>query len=551
MGQVKLGQFGLKIGLQVCQAVGGLSSPIRRAHINRMGPAVYLIGAGPGDPGLLTLRGAELLGRVDVVLYDGLSNPRLLGHAPQAEWVCVGKHGECPIWTQDQINAEMIRLVRAGKRIARLKGGDPAVFARTADEVEALRAEGISFEIVPGITAALAAGSYAGIPITHRRYASAVALVTGQEEPGKSQSALDWEALARFPGTLVIYMGVTTARQWSRALMEGGKPASTPVAILRRCSLPDQQTVFCQLDEVAELLTPATRYRPPVIVIVGEVTHLAAELSWFDNRPLFGKTVLVTRAEQQADELAAPLSELGAEVLVQPAISVSPPADWEELDRAIRSVAGYDWIVFTSRNGVRYFFERLSRLGFDARHLGNCRIAAVGKKTAEAIAGYRLHADFVADGMSGESLAAGLIRGAETPGAEGSGDPARRAAVLWVRASRGPDTVGQRLRDAGMRVTDVNAYRHEDIASADESLIAKLAAGEIDWVTVTSDAIAKSLDRLFGAGLARARLAALSPAIARTLEGLGLRVDALAIEPTMAGVVEAILAKEVEGSRKN
>jgi uroporphyrinogen III methyltransferase/synthase len=183
--------------------------------------------------------------------------------------------------------------------------------------------------------------------------------------------------------------------------------------------------------------------------------------------------------------------------------------------------------------------------------LGNCRIAAVGKKTAEAIAGYRLRADFVADGMSGESLAAGLIRGAETPGADGPGDPARRAAVLWVRASRGPDTVGQRLRDAGMRVTAVNAYRHEDIASADESLIAKLAAGEIDWVTVTSDAIAKSLDRLFGAGLARARLAALSPAIARTLEGLGLRVDALAIEPTMAGVVEAILAKEVEGSRKN
>ncbi len=239
-----------------------------------MSGRVYLIGAGPGDPGLLTLRGAELLARADVVLYDGLSNADLLRHAPRAEQICVGKHGQSRIWRQEEIIEEMLRHALAGKTVARLKGGDPAVFARTAEEAEAVHQAGIPLEIVPGITAALAAGSYAGIPVTHRGLASAVALVTGHEEPSKSESALDWDALAKFPGTLVIYMGVTTAETWTRLLIEGGKSPQTPVAIIRRCSLPDQLTIHCRLSEVPKQLSPANKIRPPVIVIVGEVARL-------------------------------------------------------------------------------------------------------------------------------------------------------------------------------------------------------------------------------------------------------------------------------------
>lgn len=506
-----------------------------------MRPSVYLIGAGPGDPGLLTLRGAECLSRADVVLYDGLSNPRLLEHARQAEWICVGKHGQSRIWSQPQIHEEMIRQVRAGRVVARLKGGDPAVFARTAEEIEALTAEGIRFEVVPGITAALAAGSYAGVPITHRRHASAVALVTGQEEPGKAPSSLDWEALARFPGTLVIYMGVTTARQWTAALLDAGKPPDTPAVILRRCSLPDQRKIISRLDQVADELPPASKLRPPVIVILGEVARLASEPSWFDDRPLFGKSVLVTRSEQQADELMEPLEELGAEVLVQPAIAIRPLVDFSSLDAALATVAEQDWLVFSSRNGVQHFFQRLFALGKDPRQLGQARIAAVGKRTAQAIESYYLQPDLIASGMHAADLADELIH--SSPAAPPSDQaPLVGCRVLWVRASRGPETLGSRLSDAGAAVQAVVAYQHVDTVAAEPEILDRMAAGEIDWVTVTSAATAHSLTRLFGDRLRQPKLASLSPNITRTLEQLGLSVAAEAIEPTMAALVASIEA---------
>ncbi|TVP97141.1 MAG: uroporphyrinogen-III C-methyltransferase [Planctomycetaceae bacterium] len=510
-----------------------------------MQPSAYLIGAGPGDPGLLTLRGAECLGRVEVVLYDGLSNPKLLQHAPQAEWICVGKHGQSRIWTQAQINEEMIRHVRAGRRVARLKGGDPAVFARTAEEIDALRGANIRFEVVPGITAALAAGSYAGIPITHRRFASAVALVTGQEEPGKAPSSLDWEALARFPGTLVVYMGVTTARHWTAALLAAGKPPETPAAILRRCSLPDQEKIICRLDQVADRLTPASKLRPPVIVIVGEVARLASEPCWFDDRPLAGQSVLVTRAEQQAEELAAPLTELGAEVLVQPAIELLPVEDFSELDAKIAAIADYDWLIFTSRNGVSHFLDRMWALGKDSRHLKNVRLAVVGKRTAQALHDRHLLPDLAA-GMNAEALATELIarESLKLPhGATPTNEPAAPLAgrrFLWARASRGPDRLAQRLTNAGGQVQQVVAYRHLDIAVADPVVAARLAGGKLNWVTVTSDATAHALVRLFGDSLRTAQIASLSPNITCTLKRLGLPVAAEAAEPTMGSLVTAM-----------
>ncbi len=497
-----------------------------------MNGKVYLIGAGPGDPGLLTLRGAELLRRASVVLYDGLSNSEILAHAPTAEQICVGKHGQSRIWRQDEIIDEMLRHARGGACVVRLKGGDPAVFARTAEEAEALRDAGIEFEIVPGITAALAAGSYAGIPITHRRFASAVALVTGHEEPGKSQSSLDWDALARFPGTLVIYMGVTTVAAWTAALIGGGKSPATPAAILRRCSLPDQQIIHCRLDEVAEHLTPATKLRPPVIVIVGEVTGLAQTMSWFETRPLFAKRVLVTRSEQQAGELATPLRELGAEVIEQPLIEIGPPENWSDIDAVIADLLGIDTLIFTSQNGVCSFLDRLMASGKDARSLASTKLAVVGAKTAHALAQYHLRADVVPADFSAESLAEQLR------------DQAPGQRFVWLRASRGPDLLAERLREFGGNVSEVIAYTHRDLETVDPQTLARLERNEIHWVPVTSGAIATALIRLCGQSLHRTKLATLAPAISQTFTDAGFTVAAEAKTATIQSLVHAIQTAE-------
>lgn len=492
----------------------------------------YLIGAGPGDPDLLTLRAAALLRRCDVVLFDGLVNPEILRHAAGAEQICVGKHGQSRIWTQEEVTDELIRQAAAGRVVARLKGGDPAVFARGAEEAEALAAAGIPFEIVPGITAALAAGSYAGIPVTHRPYASAVALVTGHEQPGKPESALDWQALAHFPGTLVIYMGVTTVRTWSAALLSGGKPADTPTAIVRRCSLPDQTVVLCRLDEVAEALTPASKMRPPVIVIVGDVTRLHNTLSWFQHRPLFGRSVLITRPEHQAASLAEPLRELGAQVWQQPAIRIEPPENWADVDEAIRRLSSFDWIVFSSANGVTYFLDRLLATQHDIRALSHCRIAAIGSATDEQLRAYRLCADYVPESFRAEELAQGLVCGSD----------ARR--FLLIRASRGREVLAETLRAAGRDVTQTVVYQSCDITEPDPEIQAKLAAGEIDWITVTSSAIARSLVAMFGDDLRRARLVSISPITSGILRDLGYPPAAEAADYTMQGVADALLAAE-------
>lgn len=511
--------------------VAGCPELLRAAHNAAMSLEILvaLIGAGPGDAGLLTLRGAELLGQADVVLYDGLCNTDLLEHAGSAELVCVGKHGQSRIWRQEEINAELIRHARAGRRVARLKGGDPAVFARTAEEVEALQGAGIEFEIVPGITAALAAGSYAGIPITHRRIASAVALLTGHEEPGKSASAIDWNAIARFPGTLVIYMGVTRVASWTTALIAAGKDPDTPAAIVRRCSLPDQQVVQCRLGDVAEKLTPASRMRPPVITIVGPVTDLAATMSWFDRRPLFGQTVLVTRPAEQADALADPLRALGARVLIQPAIEIDSPADWRAVDDAIARLHDFSDVIFCSRNGVDYFCRRLLQTGKDVRRLANNRIAVVGKQTAAALTDYGLRCDLVPEDFNADSLADDLLA---------SGVSGR---VLIIRASRGKDVLAEKLMSAGVRVEQVAAYRHTDVQRLRAPVREAMAQSRIDWVTVTSSATAANLSRLLGDLLQQCRIASLSPITSAALRELGCKVDAEADPFTMKSLVDAIV----------
>jgi len=518
---------------------------------------VYLVGAGPGDPGLITLRGIQCLWQADAVLYDYLVNPRLLTHCrPGAELISLGKHGGGRLWSQEEINGALVRLAREGKTVARLKGGDPVVFARGVEEIEALTAAGIRFEIVPGITAALAAGSYAGIPITHRELASAVALVTGHEDGGKEGPPLDYASLASFPGTLVFYMGVTTAARWSAELIVSGKPSQTPVAVIRRVSFPDQKTWQTTLGEVAAFVA-RTKLRPPVIFVVGEVASLAPTSSWFDKRPLFGQSVLVTRpivvrrwaaGQIPPDDFAARLSELGAEVLCQPAIEIRPPDDWSAVDAALARLREFDWLVFSSANGVDSLLGRLLQYVVgtlrvpslndgtrsvptthcDLRALAGVKIAAIGSATAARLAEYHLRADLVPDEFRAEALAESLAA------------DARGKRFLLARASRGREVLAETLTAAGAIVEQVVVYQSVDVESADAEIAARLAAGRIDWITVTSSAIARSLARLFGDELRKTKLVSISPITSATLRELGFEPAAEAKEYTMEGVVEGI-----------
>ncbi|KAA1260682.1 Uroporphyrinogen-III C-methyltransferase [Rubripirellula obstinata] len=492
---------------------------------------VFLIGAGPGDPGLLTLRGADRLGKADVVLYDGLSNVDLLAHAPHAEHICVGKHGQSRIWKQPEIIAEMLAHAVAGKTVARLKGGDPAVFARTSEEVDALREAEIDFEIVPGITAALAAGSFAGIPITHRRLASAVALVTGHEEPGKVESALDWQALANFPGTLVVYMGVTTAQAWTNSLIQAGKDPATSAAIIRRCSLPDQQAIHCRLDEVAGHLTPASKFRPPVITIIGPVTELAESMDWVTRRPLHGQTVLVTRPIDKAESLAGPLRDLGAHVLVHPAIKTGPVKDRTELQQVTDRFDEFDAVIFCSENGVRYFMDHFTQQSnADIRSFAGKLIGCIGSKTANRLfQDYHLRTDVVPQDFSAESLADAIA------------DELAGKQVLVIRASRGADTLPVLLTQSGAIVHQVIAYENSDVEKADPAVIDSMRDGNIDWTTITSSATAESLSRMFGDALTKTKIASLSPITSTAVRKAGLEISAEANPYTIDSLIEQIL----------
>jgi uroporphyrinogen III methyltransferase/synthase len=490
---------------------------------------VYLVGAGPGDPGLITWRGVECLGRADAILYDYLVNPQILAHAKAgAELICLGRHGRDRIIPQAEINERIIALARQGRTVVRLKGGDPTIFARLAEELDALTAAGIPFEIVPGITAALAAASYTGLCVTHRDEASAVALVTGHEQEEKTAAGLDYAALARFPGTLMFYMGVTTARQWTVALIAAGKPADTPAAIVHRCSLPDQSVIASTLGRVADEIA-ASGMRPPAIVVVGEIAARAAIHDWFSTRPLFGKRVLITRPADQTEALERQLSELGAMCLWQPAIEIGPPDDWRLVDAALVRLEEFHWLVFSSANGVHYLLDRLLAFGADLRRLGDIHLAAIGPGTAEGLARYHLKADLIPEEFRAESLAAALAA------------DARGQRFLLARASRGRDVLAEELIAAGGIVEQVVVYSSRDVEQADAEIAATLAAGRIDWITVTSSAIARSLARLFGDDLRKSTLASISPVTSATLRELGYEPAAEAREYTMEGVVEAII----------
>lgn len=487
---------------------------------------VYLVGAGPGDPGLLTLRGVECLRRADVVLYDYLANPALVQHAPDgAELIRLGHHSAGRNLTPDQITDLMVRAALAGRTVVRLKGGDPSIFARGADEAGALRQAGIPFEIVPGITSGLAVAALAEIPLTHHEDASAVALVTGRERACKEESHLDYAALAAFPGTLVFYMGVRSAGCWSRALMEHGRSPDTPVAIVRWCGRAGQQTVRCTLETVEDV---AASLRPPAIFVVGKVVARTPCLSWFESRPLFGTTVLVAGSAHTAERLRQRLCERGAEVLVQPVIRIVDPPDWSPVDATLRQLDRYDWLVFPSPNAVDRLMSRLLEHGGDARRLAGVKLAALGAGTADRLAHYHLKADVVPGSYHPTLVARTLVQGQTRP------------RFLLARAHGDRPSLAGALVAAGARVEQIEVYATEDVGTPDDDVARALAEGEVDWIAVTSVATARSLVRLHGPNLETARLASISPLTTAALQELGCSADAEAMPATVDGLVDAI-----------
>jgi uroporphyrinogen III methyltransferase/synthase len=484
---------------------------------------VYLVGAGPGDPGLLTVRARELIAAADVVLHDRLIPPGALDAArADAELIDVGKVGGGDHVPQDETNRLLVEHARAGRSVVRLKGGDPFVFGRGGEEALVLREAGIDFEVVPGVTAGVAAAAYAGIPVTQRGEASAVAFVTGHEDPDKPESAIDWPALAAFPGTLVLYMGVRALPRIAAALRDAGRPGGQPAAVVERGTLPGQRTVVATLDTIAER-AEAEGVRPPSITVIGPVAALSEQLDWLRAaRPLLGRRVAVTRARAQASALAQRLRALGADVVEAPAIAIEPLA----VD--VPDVSGYDLLCVTSPNGA----ERLLDEVRDARALAGPTIAAIGPGTARALRERGIEPDVVPERAVAESLVEAL-----------RDVPVTRA--LIARAEEGRDVLPDALRERGVEV-DVLALYRTVAAPLDDERRAAVAAAH--WVTFTSASSVRAvLDA--GADLAGPRLVSIGPATSDALREAGLAPDVEASEHTPDGLVDALLADAQAAAR--
>ena len=504
-------------------------------------PLVFLVGAGPGHPELLTLRAAACLAKADLVLYDKLVPPRILDYAPaSAERVCVTELAERHAERCSLVHDTLIAAARQGRRVVRLKGGDPFIFGRGGEEAEALRLNDIPYEIVPGVTAAVAAGAYAGIPLTHRECASAVAFVTGHENPHKAESALDWAALARFPGTLAVYMGFGRLPQIVTALVANGKDPATPAAVVQLASTPDQRTVVATLRDLPTAVQSAG-LAAPAVVLIGPVVALRQRLAWFEQRPLFGKRVLVTRPLHQASELVRRLEELGASPFILPAVAIREPADWLPVDGALAELGRYQWLVFTSANGVHALVRRLRQTGRDLRALGSVRLAAIGPGTADVLRTYHLDPDLVPPEFRSESLAEALM------------EQARGQRVLLVRADRGRDVLRQELARVAS-VDQVAVYAQVDVLDPHSDVLNCLRRGEIDYVTLTSTNIARAvigvLDQVSRDRIAagEVKLVSISPVTSAAIRELELPVAAEATQYTVAGLVEALVGLAVGGA---
>jgi len=491
---------------------------------------VHLVGAGPGDPGLLTVRAAEVLRSCDACVYDYLVNPAILDLLPaRAARHFVGKRGGQESCTQEEINAKLVLLARQHRRIVRLKGGDPFLFGRGGEEADALATAGVPFSIVPGVTSGIAVPAYAGIPITHRAASSAVVFATGHRTPGKDDGP-HWDALARIE-TLVLYMGMHKLDEICAALIGNGRAPDTPVAVIQWGTYPRQRVAEGTLATIAGIAR-AEGLGAPAITVVGEVVRYRERIRWFDTRPLFGRSVVVTRSREQASELAALLGEAGARVIEYPLLRPAPPATWDDLDAALTDLAGFAWIAFTSANAVAYTLGRLRDLGRDVRALAPCRIAAVGAATDRALAAHGLHADLVPETFAGVDLAKEILRAGPD-----------RARVLLPQADNPAPGLRERLVAAGATVTAVTAYRN-----LPEQPTIDLLAERPDAVCFASSATAERFVSALGstavATLAAAgcRWYAIGPETAAGMRRVGIEPSAIASEASVAALSATTIA---------
>ena len=497
---------------------------------------VYLIGAGPGDPGLLTLKGRDALAAADVVVYDALANDSLLNHAsPHAEKIYVGKVAGNHALPQDEINALLVRKAKEGKIVARLKGGDPYIFGRGGEEAEELVAAGVPFEEVPGISSTIAAPAYAGIPLTHRDFASSVTIITGHENPDKPGSVHNWPALAASASTLVFVMGMKNLPDIARNLLDAGMAPETPAALIYRGTTPRQRSLVSTLAELPAAAIEA-KFTNPSVILVGKVASLHKTLNWFEQKPLMGRSVVVTRAREQASGLAASLTELGAEVIQCPTIEISPMADYAELDAALAKLADYHWVIFTSVNGVRHFWLRLAEAGKDSRALGNCKVAAIGPATAEALLQRGITPDFIPERYVAEGVLDGLVS------RENGNVNGKR--FLLPRAAKAREVLPDELRKAGAVVDVIAAYETVPAAHRRDEVLDRIKAGTLDCVTFGSSSTVENFLSLIPADVLKAhpevQLAAIGPITADTLTANGLPCHIQPAEYTIPALVVAL-----------
>lgn len=480
---------------------------------------VYLVGAGAGDVGLLTLRACELLQAADVVIYDRLIDDTLLNFCAGAKKIYVGKEAGRHTLKQSEINQLLVNEARQNQIVVRLKGGDPFVFGRGGEEALTLRENNLPFEIVPGVTSAVAVPAYAGIPVTHRGIATSFAVVTGHEDPSKPESSIRWDKLANAVDTLIFLMGVANLPQIVDKLITHGRAPSTPAALIRNGTRPAQEVIVTTLAEA-----PNANVKPPAIFVVGEVVNLRDKLKWFDTRPLFGKKILVTRARAQASKLSSALKNLGATVVECPTIKIAAPSDnFRQLDAAIDNLRGFDWLIFTSGNGVENFFARLKIHGMDTRALGGVKVAAIGSATAEKLSTFGVVADVVPKNFVAESLAESLknlVDGKK---------------ILLARAQDARDTLPDALKNFGAEVTVAPAYQTVS------EVPAQIDFAALDMMTFTSSSTVKNFVAAHGVdALKKIPCAAIGPITAKTLETFNVTPAVVAEEFTIGGLVEMI-----------
>jgi uroporphyrinogen III methyltransferase/synthase len=495
---------------------------------------VYLVGGGPGDPGLITVRGLRLIERADAIFYDALAPTELLAHAPAgARIVYVGKKRTDHAYTQQQINEMMIAEARAGKLVVRLKGGDPYVFGRGGEEAEAMHDAGVRCVAIPGVTSPLGVAAYAGIPLTHRGYTSAVTFLTGHDV-----GRVDWTRLGHTE-TLVIFMGLTVFGEIARHLIAAGRPAATPAAAIRWGTRGRQQTITGTVATLQERIAES-RLKPPALIIVGDVVRMHEKLAWFEQLPLFGRTVVVTRAREQASQMCEQLRGLGADVIEFPTIEIRPPGDWGPLDRAIARLDEYGWLLFTSANGVKYFLERLDKGGRDLRSIRG-RICAIGPATAAALASVHLRADVMPEKFVAEGLLEAL-----------GGHDLAGSKILLPRAAEARDVIPVELTKQGAAIDVVPAYQTAAPENCAELAAQIFAASEKpDWITFTSSSTVRNFAAVCPAErIAGAKVASIGPITSATARELGFPVDAEAAEYTVEGLLAAIMLFESQAAER-